>query len=117
MNHHEDAPYIKHILDSIKDIEESTRNLTRQKFKGNKDKRDATIRRLGVIGEAAKNISGKTKREYPEVEWAKIAGTGDVLIHKYFGVDADIVWNIVKNDLPGLKIKVQIILKKLESKD
>ena len=116
MSYHNDAPYIKHILDSINDIEESIKSLTKQQFKKNKDVKDATIRRLEVIGEAVKNISGKTKRKYSEIEWVKIAGTRDILIHKYFGVDADIVWNIVKKDLPDLKREVQIILKALETK-
>ena len=62
-------------------------------------------------------ISGKTKRKYPEIEWAKIAGTRDILIHKYFGVDVDIVWNIVKKDLPGLKKKIQAVLEEFKGKE
>ena len=117
MSAHNDFPYIKHISDSIKDIDESIKNITKVKFKKNKDIKDATIRRLEVIGEAVKNVSGKTKRKYPEIEWAKIAATRNILIHKYFGIDLDIVWNIIKNDLPGLKIKIQAILKEFKSEE
>lgn len=87
MTNHKDIPYVKHILDSINDIEESTRKLSKEKFKKNKDVKDATLRGLEIIGEAAKNISDKLKKKYPKIEWAKIAGTRDVPIHHYFGVN------------------------------
>ena len=65
-----------------------------------------------MIGEAAKNVSLKTKNEYPEIEWKKIAGTRDVLIHAYFSVDLDLVWTIIKKDLKILKKQIEKILQK-----
>ena len=113
MTKHEDLPYIKHILDAIKDIEESVKKTSKEDFPDDKDIRDANIKRLEIIGEAVKNISNKLKEEHKEVEWKKIAGTRDKIIHGYFGVDLEIVWNIIKDDLPVLEKKMQKIKKDL----
>src|SRR3990167_6780954 len=97
---YQDIPYLKHILDAINDIEGSLSNLYEEEFRKNKDIKDAIIRRLEIIGEAAKNVSKEIKKRYPKVEWAKISGTRDRIIHAYFNVDLGIVWNIVKKDIP-----------------
>ena len=78
MNH--DLPYIKHILDAIKDIESSIDGLSKTEFKKSKDIKDATVRRIEIIGEAVKNISQGIKNRYPDIEWKKIAGTRDIMI-------------------------------------
>ena len=75
-------------------------------FVENKDLRDAAIRRIEMIGEAAKNISLATKKKYPKVEWKKIIGTRDRLIHAYFSVNLDIMWDIIKKDIPNLKKQI-----------
>jgi|SRR3989344_185289 len=106
---HDDSVYIKHILDAIKDIEQSTKGLSKEKFQNSKDVKDACVRRLEVIGEAVKNISQKTKADYPLIEWKKIAGARDVMIHSYFNVDLDVVWGIIKQDLPILKKEIEKI--------
>jgi len=64
---------------------------------------DATLRNLEIIGEAAKNISDQGKKAYPEIEWKKLAGLRDVLIHAYAGVNLTIIWDVVKNKIPALK--------------
>jgi uncharacterized protein with HEPN domain len=110
MKHHENFPYLKHILDAIGDIEGSVKKLSKEEFKKNKDIKDATVRRIEIIGEAVKNVSKEFKQKHPEIEWAKIAGARDVMIHAYFSVDLNIVWSIVKKDLPDLKKKVKSIL-------
>ncbi len=110
MTRHEDVPYLKHILDAINDIEHSIKNLSRTEFKDNKDVKDATVRRIEIIGEAVKNISLELKKKYPHIEWKKIAGSRDVMIHAYFNVDLDIVWDIVKKDVPALQKQIKHIL-------
>lgn len=114
MSEHKDLPYIKHIRDSINDIQESLKNSSKKKFKENKDVKDATVRRLEIIGEAVKNISRELKVKHPKIEWSRISGTRDIMIHAYFNVDLNIVWDIVKKDIPKLKKDIQKILKEMK---
>lgn len=107
--------FIDDILENIELIENSTRRLSKGKFKSDRDIVDATIRRLEVIGEAVKNLPSSLTNKYPETPWKEIAGFRDVLIHAYFGVNLDRLWNIVKHDLPGLKRQVRLIKTNLEN--
>jgi uncharacterized protein with HEPN domain len=68
------------------------------------------VRNLEVIGEAAKNIPEEVRANSPTIEWKKIAGLRDILIHEYFGIDGEIVWDIVQNKLPSLEITVARLL-------
>lgn len=70
------------------------------------------MRNLEIIGEAAKNIPNHIREKYPEIEWKKIAGLRDVLAHEYFGIDLEVVWDIVKSKLPVFKNQVNRILNK-----
>lgn len=106
--------FIEDILGNILLIEKSIENLSKSKFITNKLVIDATVRRLEIIGEAVKNISEKVKTKYPKIEWKKIAGTRDTIIHAYFSVDLDIVWNIIKKDLPKLKRQMEKIKEEIE---
>lgn len=68
------------------------------------------LRNLEVIGEAVRSIPLAIRRRYKEVEWSQIAGTRDKLIHHYFGVNWEIVWNVVQEKLPALRTDVRRIL-------
>ena len=114
MTNHKNLPYINHILDAIKDVEESLKDITKDQFIKNKDVKEANIRRIEIIGESVKNISQSLKDEHKEIEWTKIAGTRDKMIHNYFGVNLDIIWDIIKKDLPKLKKQIEKIKKDLE---
>jgi len=107
--------YLKDILEAIHKIERYTENISFEEFVNNELVQDGVVRNLEIIGEAAKNIPGDIKREYPDVEWRKIAGLRDILIHAYFGIDVEIVWDIVKNKVPKLKEKIEEILSKLDT--
>ena len=72
--------------------------------------RRSFVRSLEVIGEATKNLSQDLKNEHPEIEWRKIIGMRDKLIHYYFGVDWDIVWDVVKNKLPTFRRQIEVLL-------
>jgi uncharacterized protein with HEPN domain len=77
---------------------------------------DAVVRRLEIIGEAVKNISEKTKGNYPEIKWKNIAGTRNAITHGYFQVDLERVWGIIKNGLQKLKKQIEQVKKDLENK-
>ncbi len=72
---------------------------------------DAVIRNLEIIGEAAKKIDKDFKNKHKDIEWQKIAGMRDVLIHDYMGVDVVNVWRVIKNRLPQLKKWIKTVLK------
>jgi len=110
MTKHESLPYLKHIIDAIKDIGSFTKGLTKIQFLKNKLRQSAVIRQLEIIGEASKNLPANFRERHGEVEWKRIAGTRDKIIHHYFGIDLNTVWDIVKNDLPELKRKIKSIL-------
>jgi uncharacterized protein with HEPN domain len=114
MNDKDDLVFILHILDSINAIEDFSRNLLKKTLLSSRLRQSAIVRELEIIGEAVKNISEPTKEKYPEVEWKKIVGTRDKMIHHYFGVDLNIIWDIIKNNLPLLKKQIQKIKDDLE---
>lgn len=102
--------YINDILEAIKLIEEFTKNYTKEKFFHDKLHHSAAIRQIEIIGEATKHLTSHFRKKYPEVEWKSIAGMRDVLIHAYFGVNLEKVWQAIKSEVPKLKKQIQQIL-------
>src|SRR3989344_5518164 len=103
--------FIKHIRDSIDEIESFTKNVSKEKFMKEKLIQNAVIRSIEVIGEAVKNLPISFRSKYAEIPWNKIAGMRDKITHHYFGVDLETVWKVIKDDLPELKRNIQMILK------
>ena len=104
--------YIEHILEAIEKIENSLRKITKEEFKDNLDKQDATIRRLEIIGEATKNLTKEFMNQHMDIPWSEIIKTRDKLIHHYFGIDLDLVFEITKEEIPTLKKQLTKIIKK-----
>ena len=106
----DDRVYLLHIRDSVQRIFQYTA-AGKAVFFSETIIQDAVIRNLEIVGEAVKNISDKIRLSYPEVPWKQIAGMRDKIIHEYFGVNLDLVWDAVEKDLPSLAEKVETILK------
>ncbi len=105
-----DVTRILHIIDAIEELKEYTTNLKFEDFKNQSIMIHASIRLLVIIGEASNHISEEIKNENPQIEWAQIIGLRNILIHKYFGVDVQVVWDIINRDLVDLELKVKAIL-------
>lgn len=99
----EDYAYIEHIMLCINKIQDFTKNLKQIDFSKNELVQDAVIRNIEIIGEATKKISSELKTQYKEIPWKEMSGMRDKLIHDYFGVDVDVVWKTVQEDIPYLK--------------
>jgi len=106
--------YLIDIKEAITRIESYTSQMTYRTFLKDKKTQDATIRNIQIIGEAVKGITLSLKKKYKGIEWKSIAGMRDKIIHFYFGVNFDIVWDVVKNKLPGLKKKIVKIIRDIE---
>lgn len=106
-----DLVFIEHILDSINAIEEFSKGISKEKLIPDRLRQSAIVREIEIIGEAAKNISQTIKNKYKDIEWREIIGTRDKMIHHYFGVDLNIIWDIIRINLPDLKKKMLKIKK------
>lgn len=107
-----DRVYLTHILECIQSIESYLPNGKKDYF-SSKMTQDAVIRNLEIIGEATKNISEELKLKNSHLPWKETAGLRDVLIHEYFGVDNEIVWNVVEKELPKLKENITGLIENL----
>jgi uncharacterized protein with HEPN domain len=103
------SAYFDDILDAIGAIREYTGELTREDFGRDRKTVDAVLHNLEVIGEAVKQLPADVRSAHPGVEWQKIAGLRDILIHAYFGIDLDIVWDVVSKKLPALETQIRSI--------
>ncbi|PKL62717.1 MAG: DUF86 domain-containing protein [Methanomicrobiales archaeon HGW-Methanomicrobiales-2] len=102
--------YLRDILEAIGRIDRYTRGMGYEEFLQNELVQDGVIRNLMVIGEATKLIPEPLKCEHADISWRKIAGMRDILIHAYFGIHSEIVWDVVRNKLPELQVAVREML-------
>ena len=98
----DDQTRLGHMLDAAAKAVELTRDIEKTAFEVDEVRFLAIVRLLEIVGEASKRVSAEARDSLPSVPWKMIAGTRDRLIHGYFDVDPDIVWNICRNDLPAL---------------
>ncbi len=102
--------YLRHILDETEYLISTSRSLDKSYFLEDETLKRAFVRSLEIMGEAVKQLPTSFRDNYPEIEWRKIAGMRDRLIHNYFGVDYEIVWDAVITEVPRLNAKIREIL-------
>ena len=98
--------YIQDIIDCINKITAYTKNCQSADFLTNSMMKDAVIRNFEVIGEAAKKLTPEFRAMHPEIEWKKMAGMRDKLIHDYMGIDYWAVWGVIEQILPNLRLQL-----------
>jgi uncharacterized protein with HEPN domain len=99
------------MLECIEKIESYTNNISAKEFLKNEMVQDAVIRNFEIIGEATKQLSKDFREKYSHIEWKKIAGMRDKLIHNYIGVDIEAVWAVVEDVFPDFKKELKTIIK------
>jgi len=107
--------YIQDILDCFKAIEGFLGNMSFTEFQNDDKTASAVVRKFEVVGEAAKNIPDAVREKYPEIPWKEMAGLRDKLIHFYFGVKYDLVWQTAKTRIPQLVPMMNEVLKELDT--
>ena len=107
--------YLEDIVESCAKIQRYTQGMDFETFKQNEQVFDAVIRNLEVIGEAAKQLPDTIKAMMPDIEWTMAAKFRDVIAHHYFGLDVEVVWNVVQGKIPAVHDSVAVILQRLQT--
>lgn len=95
--------YLRDINEAIGKIEGYIEGMTLNEFSGDAKTIDAVVRNVEIIGEAARQLPNDVRLKYPIVPWKQIVGARDKVIHEYFGIDIEIIWKTISEDLPVLK--------------
>jgi len=111
----DDAVYLNHILESIRRVEDNTRD-GREKFLRTHTLQDAVLRNLQTLSESTQRLAEALKAQHPEIEWKRIAAFRNILVHGYLGIDMERIWEIVQRDIPDLKRASLALLRLLQEK-
>ena len=109
-----DKQRFQHILKAILELEDFVEGVTFEEFNGNRMMQLACVSNLTIIGEATNHLTVDVKEKYNTVDWSRIKGLRNVIVHEYFKVDIALVWQLIHNNLPDLKIVVAQAIKDLE---
>jgi len=104
--------YLEDILESVNNIFTYTGDISYENLIQDRMRIDAVVRNFTIIGEAANNIPQEMRDKYPIIEWRKIIDFRNVIVHDYFGIDYEILWDIIKHKLPELQNGIKTILEK-----
>ena len=107
---HSEREYLQHILAEVQFLLTEIAHHTKAEFLASELMKRAAVRSLEIIGEAAKKVPADFRAAHSDIEWSLMAGMRDRLIHAYFGVDYDIVWNVLEAKLPSLQSRLQDLI-------
>lgn len=105
-----DIVFLKHILEEIDFVLAATSGKTLSDVQEDGMLQRACARSIEIIGEAAKNISSSLKKTHPQIPWKQLSGMRNKLIHQYFGINWVIVWDVIENHLPALRVNIYSII-------
>lgn len=108
--------FLTDMLESIAKIERYTAGMDFARFVENDLIVDAVVRNLEIIGEAARQIPEEVRGRYPDIPWRRVVGLRNIVVHEYFAVDLEVVWSVVRENLPHLKQALQQMLTDLEQR-
>ena len=106
----DDSLRARHMLDAAKEAVSFTQNKTRKTLNKDRMRALSLVRLIEIIGEAASQVSEDFQEKHPEIPWAQIVAMRNRLIHAYFDIDLDRIWDTVKEDLPPLVTKLEKIV-------
>ena len=109
--------FLEDIIDAIGKIESYIDGLEYGEFSANNMAKDAVMRNLEIIGEASRNVPQKVRESHGEISWSKMIGFRNIVAHKYFGVDLEIVWKIINENLPEAKPLVEKLLEQVKGEE
>lgn len=114
MSRREITLYVDDIRIAIGKIIDYTKDVSYKEFSQDAKTIDAVVRNLEIIGEAVKRFPSEIHLQYPQVPWKKIGAMRDKVIHEYFGIDVEIIWQTVKEDIPELNRQIDKVYKKIK---
>lgn len=109
-----DKQRLQHIAEAIGEIESYARGKSLSDFIENSMMRFASVKQIEIIGEAANLLTQELRDSNHDVAWRQIIGLRHILVHEYFGIDAEVIWQIIESDIPVLKERIDEILNNLE---
>jgi uncharacterized protein with HEPN domain len=114
MSRRKNSELLCDIMECIKRIKHYSRGLNFNSFAKDTKTQDAVVQNIEIIGEAVKKLPSSLTRKYSQIPWKEMARTRDKLIHDYFGVNYEILWNIIKKELPKLKPQIEKIISTID---
>ena len=111
MTRRNNSVYLRDILDAINHIEEYLAGVTLEAFQADRMRQDAVVRQIGIVGEASRKLSETFRRDHPGVPWSDAIGMRHKVLHDYFEVDCQTVWDTAREDLPDLRERVTSLLR------